>query len=107
MIISSWKLGIEYRGGLTASVGNGAGPGALIMIMGKELAISCPGRIFGIISQDLSVFQVPPVGLHVVIVRFLFFQFEVYSIDSSNTIRNFHEVLNCNWLLFLKLKPVL
>ena len=57
-------------------------------------------NILGIVGQDPSDFKFN--RLHVDIFRFCFQPFEVCSIDSSNIVGKFQEVLNYN-RLFLKL----
>ena len=60
-------------------------------------------KVFGHIESVKILVILNPTGwLHVGIFPFFFHSFEVYSIDSSKRIGNFHSVLNFNWL-FLKL----
>ena len=63
----------------------------------------CPKRNLGIIGEDPSASK--SVRLHVSDLLIFLYQFEVYSIDLSNMMGFFSEVLN--WKrLFLKLRPI-
>ena len=63
----------------------------------------CPGRLLGIIGQNPSVSKSN--RLHVVIFRFFFIKFEVYSINSSKMMGNSPEALNYTQL-FSQTQPV-